>query len=58
MAEGGRRKLFYLPPYIGIWGWFGMRLNTPAVIDWAMVENIVRLSYELAAPKSLSKSIC
>ena len=49
---------FYLPPYIGSRGWFGMRLNTPATVDWAMVENIVRLSYELAAPKSLSKSIC
>ena len=58
MAEGGRRKLFYLPPYIGSQGWFGMRLNTVSMIDWAMVENIVKLSYELAAPKTLSKSIC
>ena len=57
MGEGGRPKLFYLPPYIGSRGWFGMRLNTPAVIDWAMVENIVKLSDELTAPKSRSKSI-
>ena len=57
MAEGGRPKHFHLPPYIGSRGWFGMRLNTPAVIDWAMVENIIKLSFELAAPKSLSKSI-
>ena len=49
--------LYYLPSYIGNRGWFGMRLNTAAVIDWTMVENIVKLSYELAAPKSLSKSI-
>lgn len=54
---GRQADLYYLPPYIGSRGWFGMRLNTAAVIDWAMVENIVKLSYELAAPKSLSKSI-
>ena len=57
MGEGGRPKLFHLPPYVRIWGWFGMRQNTPATVNWAMVENIVKLSFELAAPKSLSKSI-
>ena len=44
MGDGGRPKLFHLPPFVGIWGWFGMRLNTASVIDWAMVENIVKLS--------------
>ena len=49
--------LFYLSRYIGSRGWFGMRLKTASVIDWAMVENIIKLSFELAAPKSLSKPI-
>ena len=57
MGEGGRPKLCYLPPYIGSRGRFGMRLKTASVIDWAMVENIIKLSFELAAPKSLSKPI-
>lgn len=49
--EPGR---FYLPPYIGSRGWFGLRLDrTP--IDWKEVENAVQLSYCLAAPKSLAK---
>lgn len=54
---GRQPELYYLPPYIGSRGWFGMRLNTAFAIDWAMVENIIKLSYELAAPKTLSTSI-
>ncbi len=45
---------FYLPAYIGHRGWFGLRLDGEA-IDWTEVENLVELSYGLAAPKSLSK---
>lgn len=44
---------FYLPPYIGPRGWFGLRLDGQA-IDWAEVRNLVELSYALVAPKRLS----
>jgi hypothetical protein len=51
-----RPDLFYLPAYLGPRGWFGMRLDRD-VIDWGEVENIVRLSYLLGAPRSLSRSL-
>jgi predicted DNA-binding protein (MmcQ/YjbR family) len=43
---------FYLPPYIGPRGWFGLRLDGEAV-DWSEVRNLLELSYELVAPKRL-----
>jgi predicted DNA-binding protein (MmcQ/YjbR family) len=45
-------KRFYLPPYIGPRGWFGLRLDGEAV-DWSEVRNLVELSYGLVAPKRL-----
>jgi phosphoribosylglycinamide formyltransferase-1 len=47
---------FYLPAYIGVRGWFGLRLDR-GPIDWREVENIVELSYCLAAPKTLARII-
>jgi predicted DNA-binding protein (MmcQ/YjbR family) len=47
---------FYLPPYIGPRGWFGLRLDGDA-IDWSEVRNLVELSYVLVAPKRLAKSV-
>ena len=46
---------FYLPPYIGPRGWFGLRLDGEA-IDWSEVRNLVELSYGLVAPKRLAKN--
>ena len=43
---------FYLPAYIGARGWFGMRLDRGR-IHWHEVENVVKCSYRLAAPKTL-----
>jgi phosphoribosylglycinamide formyltransferase-1 len=45
-------KRFYLPPYIGPRGWFGLRLDGEGV-DWSEVRNLVELSYGLVAPKRL-----
>ncbi len=45
---------FYLPAYIGPRGWFGLRLDLGA-INWVEVQNVVELSYCLAAPKTLAK---
>jgi predicted DNA-binding protein (MmcQ/YjbR family) len=47
---------FYLPAYIGPRGWFGLRLDGSAV-DWSEVRNLVELSYRLAAPKTLIKTL-
>lgn len=49
-------NLYYLPPYIGKKGWFGIRVDR-GPINWNDVEGAVRLSYRLAAPKSLLKDI-
>ena len=46
---------FYLPPYIGPRGWFGLRLDGESV-DWSEVRNLVELSYGLVAPKRLLKN--
>jgi predicted DNA-binding protein (MmcQ/YjbR family) len=46
---------FYLPPYIGPRGWFGLRLDGEA-IDWSEVRNLVELSYGLVAPKRLANA--
>ena len=51
-----RPDLYYVPPYIGPRGWFGMRLDGDS-IDWSEVENIVMLSYCLVAPKKLAKVV-
>ena len=47
---------FYLPAYIGVRGWFGLRLDR-GPIDWREIENILDLSYCLAAPKTLVKIV-
>jgi predicted DNA-binding protein (MmcQ/YjbR family) len=47
---------FYLPPYIGKRGWFGLRLDRGRV-DWDEVANLLELSYCLAAPKKLAAQV-
>ncbi len=47
---------FYLPAYIGKQGWFGLRLDS-GPINWDEVDNILKLSYCLAAPKTLAKLV-
>jgi predicted DNA-binding protein (MmcQ/YjbR family) len=44
---------FYLPAYIGPRGWVGLRLDRGA-IDWEEVEELVKASYSLSAPKRLA----
>ena len=56
--EGMQRALveaqperFYVPKYVGPKGWVGVRMDGP--VDWAMVDELVRQSYRLIAPKRL-----
>jgi predicted DNA-binding protein (MmcQ/YjbR family) len=44
---------FYLPAYIGKQGWFGLRLDK-GPINWEEVDNVLKLSYCLTAPKKLA----
>ena len=44
---------FYMPAYIGSRGWVALRLDTGKV-DWEEVEELVRGSYRLTAPKTLA----
>jgi len=49
-------KKFYMPAYIGSRGWVGLRLDVGKV-DWEEVEELVRHSYRLIAPKRLAASV-
>jgi len=49
-------KKFYLPAYIGPRGWVGLRLDI-GKIDWEEVEELIKGSYLLTAPKTLSRSV-
>ena len=43
---------FYSPPYVGVNGWIGVRLDLGPV-DWAEIGELVTDSYRLLAPKRL-----
>jgi predicted DNA-binding protein (MmcQ/YjbR family) len=47
---------FYMPSYIGPKGWVALRLDRGAV-DWKEVGELVKTSYQLVAPKSLSSKL-
>lgn len=49
-------RKFYMPSYVGPRGWVGLRLDVGKV-DWKEVEELVRHSYRLIAPKKLAESI-
>lgn len=46
---------FYRPPYVGVRGWVGVRLDRN--LDWDEIEQIVRESYRLVAPKTLVRQL-
>jgi predicted DNA-binding protein (MmcQ/YjbR family) len=45
-------RRFFRPPYLGPKGWVGVYLDVPDV-DWAVVEDLLRESYRLIAPRKL-----
>jgi predicted DNA-binding protein (MmcQ/YjbR family) len=47
---------FYMPAYVGPRGWVGLRLDVGEV-DWDEVSEVLRHSYLLIAPKSLSAKV-
>lgn len=44
---------FFKPPYVGPRGWLGVYLDVPGV-DWAHIEDLIRDSYRIVAPKRLA----
>jgi hypothetical protein len=50
--EPGR---FYRPPYVGVRGWVGVRLDRD--VDWSEIDGIVRDAYRLVAPKALVRQL-
>nr|WP_165799649.1 MmcQ/YjbR family DNA-binding protein [Sphingomonas oleivorans] len=48
--------LYYRPAYIGPAGWVGLRLDHGPV-DWDHVEDRIRTSWRLAAPRKLAGMI-
>jgi hypothetical protein len=42
---------FFRPPYVGVRGWLGVRLDV--LVDWDVVADLVRDAYRQVAPKRL-----
>ena len=42
---------FFVPPYVGVRGWLGVRLDIST--DWAEIAAIVREAYRHVAPRTL-----
>ncbi|HEY4458582.1 MAG TPA: MmcQ/YjbR family DNA-binding protein [Pseudonocardiaceae bacterium] len=49
---GSDPEKFYSPPYVGVNGWVGVRLDL-ASVDWTEIAELVTESYRLLAPKRL-----
>jgi hypothetical protein len=46
---------FFRPPYVGLRGWIGVRLDGD--VDWAEVERLCRDAYRAVAPVRLAASL-
>lgn len=47
--------LFFVPPYVGLSGWVGVRLARGA--DWSMIEGLLEDGYRRAAPKRVIRTL-
>jgi hypothetical protein len=44
---------FFVPPYVGVRGWLGVRLDVPGV-DWDQIADLVTEAYRTVAPRKLA----
>ena len=44
---------FYVPPYVGVNGWVGLRLDVD--VDWDEVAGVIEQAYKMCAEKSLPR---
>jgi hypothetical protein len=42
---------FFVPPYVGVHGWIGARIDRPP--DWEAIEALIRDAYRMIAPPRL-----
>src|SRR5690606_14503245 len=56
MLVEARPALFFVPPYVGHKGWVGVHMDAKT-IPWPLLEELVRESYRLVAPKRLAARI-
>jgi predicted DNA-binding protein (MmcQ/YjbR family) len=52
---GDNPELFFVPAYVGSKGWVGVRLEV--VRDWDEIDDLIRESYQLIAPKRLATQV-
>ena len=52
---GADAERFFVPPYVGVRGWIGVRLDIRP--DWNEVEAIVEDAYRFIAPKRLAATL-
>jgi predicted DNA-binding protein (MmcQ/YjbR family) len=52
---GSDPEHFFRPPYVGHRGWLGVYLDVP--VDWGLIEDLVRDSYRIVAPKRLANAL-
>jgi hypothetical protein len=43
---------YFVPPYVGVRGWLGVRLDVPG-LDWQVIAELVEEAYRAVAPKRL-----
>jgi len=46
---------FYVPPYVGVSGWVGLRLDVD--VDWDEVAGVVEQAYKMCAEKSKPRRV-
>jgi hypothetical protein len=46
---------FFVPPYVGVNGWVGLRLDLD--VDWDEVKSVVAQAYNLCAEKSKPRRV-
>jgi hypothetical protein len=54
MMVGEAPARFFVPPYVGVNGWVGMRLDVD--VDWKEVAGVVEQAYRMAAEKPAARS--
>jgi hypothetical protein len=52
LLVAARPAQFFRPPYVGVRGWLGVRLDLP--VDWDEIDELVRDAYRVVAPRRLS----
>ena len=48
-------RRFFVPPYVGPYGWVGVRLDGKP--DWDNIAELLRIAYKRAAPKKLAAKL-